>query len=186
MGSQRLNHKEKDFRDEFVIFWMGLYDLGVVSCFKTYAPQVFHNKVSGTSAGALAAVTAITALEEVDVKIGEMASDILKVCIEARQGALGPFSPSFDPNKFIYDSLNKVLEDDVHLKVNGRLHISLTKVYDGTNILVSEFSSKEEVINVVIASTFIPIFSGFSPPRYRGSRVIGIERKLCKPFIIDD
>ena len=37
--------------------------------------------MSGTSAGAIAAVTAITALTEVDVKIGEMASDILQASI---------------------------------------------------------------------------------------------------------
>ena len=92
-----------------------------------------------------------------------MASDILQVCIEARKSLLGPFSPSFDPNKFIYESLHKILPDDVHLKVNltisntyskenfqvsGRLHVSLTKVYDGTNMLVTEFASKDEVINV--------------------------------------
>ena len=46
-----------------------------------------------------------------------MASDILKVCIEARQGALGPFSPSFDPNVFIYGMLNRILPDDIHIKV---------------------------------------------------------------------
>ena len=75
------------------------------------------------------------------------------------------------------------------LKVSGQLHVSLTNVYDGKNILVSNFASKEEVINVgnppqtftnihlnikvILASCFIPVFSGILPPRYRGSRVIG-------------
>merc|ERR1719341_461002 len=113
--------------------FLGLYHMGVVSCLKTFAPKLFLNKVSGTSAGAIAAVTALTVMTEVDVRIGEMASDILGVCIEARKSLLGPFSPSFDPNKFIYESLHKILPDDVHLKVNGRLHVSVTSVYDGTN-----------------------------------------------------
>ena len=30
-----------------------------------------------------------------------------------------------------------------------------------------------QVIEVVLASTFIPIFSGWVPPRYRGTRVMG-------------
>ena len=30
-------------------------------------------------------------------------------------------------------------------QANGRLHISLTKVYDGGNMLVNQFNSKEEV-----------------------------------------
>ena len=72
--------------------------------------------------------------------------------------------------------------------MNNRLHISLTKVYDGCNLLASQFSSKHEVIQVeqrncppvshfllqvILASAFIPVFSGLSPPRYRGCRVIG-------------
>eukprot|EP00092_Neocalanus_flemingeri_P107954 GFUD01138578.1.p1 GENE.GFUD01138578.1~~GFUD01138578.1.p1 ORF type:complete len:623 (-),score=105.53 GFUD01138578.1:90-1769(-) len=101
-----------------------------------------------------------------------MASDLMEVCIEARKGSLGPFSPSFDANKWIRETLDKLLPDDIHLKVNGRLHISLTKVYDGKNLLVTEFSSKEEIIEVVVASSFIPLFSGMFPPKYRGIRVM--------------
>jgi patatin-like phospholipase domain-containing protein 3 len=41
-----------------------------------------------------------------------------------------------------------VLPDNIHEVVQGRLHVSLTKVYDGTNILVNQFASKEEVIQV--------------------------------------
>ena len=33
-------------------------------------------------------------------------------------------------------------------QVNGKLHVSLTKVYDGKNLLVNAFSSKQEVIDV--------------------------------------
>merc|ERR1719468_1072708 len=68
--------------------------------------------------------------------------------------------------------LKAILPDDVHLKLDGKLHVSLTKVYDGKNLLVNQFSSKQEVIDVILASAFIPIFSGWLPPRYRGTRVI--------------
>eukprot|EP00092_Neocalanus_flemingeri_P045162 GFUD01050329.1.p1 GENE.GFUD01050329.1~~GFUD01050329.1.p1 ORF type:complete len:153 (+),score=34.82 GFUD01050329.1:123-581(+) len=94
--------------------FLGLYHMGVVSCLKNYAPQMFKNKVSGVSAGAIAACSLFVDLNE---HIGEIASDILRVCIEARQAALGPFSPSFDPNRYFYESLNKILPDDIHLKV---------------------------------------------------------------------
>lgn len=36
------------------------------------------------------------------------------------------------------------------LQVDGRLNVSLTKVYDGANLLASHFSSKHEVIDVTI------------------------------------
>ena len=37
--------------------------------------------------------------------------------------------------------------------MSGKLHVSLTKVYDGKNLLVSEFASKQEVIDVSISNT---------------------------------
>jgi len=147
--------------------FLGLYHVGVASCLKTYAPQLYLRKVAGASAGSMAAVALLA-----DLPLGEMTSNVLKIATEARKRTLGPFSPSFNITQIIADGLIKMLPDDVHLKVNGKLHVSLTKVYDGKNILVSQFESKQEVIDVVLASTFIPIFSGWLPPRYRGTRVI--------------
>lgn len=52
--------------------------------------------------------------------------------------------------QILYEGLSRVLPDNIHEVVQGRLHVSLTKVYDGTNILVNQFASKEEVIQVSI------------------------------------
>jgi len=147
--------------------FLGLYHLGVTSCLKTYAPQLKANRVSGASAGALAAVSFLA-----DLPLGEMTSNILRVATEARALTLGPFSPSFKVNEIVKKGLEELLPNDVHTKVNGKLHVSLTKVYDGQNMLVNQFSSKQEVIEVVLASCFIPVFTGWVPPRYRGTRVI--------------
>jgi len=141
--------------------------VGVASCLKTYAPHLYLNRVSGASAGSMAAVALLA-----DLPLGEMTSQVLKIATEARKCTLGPFSPYFNITQIICDGLTKMLPEDVHLKVTGKLHVSLTKVYDGKNLLVNQFSSKQEVIDVVLASTFIPIFSGWLPPRYRGTRVI--------------
>ena len=51
--------------------------------------------------------------------LGEMASDVINSCVEARKGFLGPFSPSFDPNLMMGKSLERVLPEDVHLKVSS-------------------------------------------------------------------
>ena len=48
---------------------------------------------------------------------GLVASAILNLCIEARAGALGPFSPSFDINKHLFDCLFNNLPENVHLMV---------------------------------------------------------------------
>jgi len=147
--------------------FLGLYHVGVACAFKTYAPHILLNKISGASAGSIAAVSLLG-----DIPLGEMTSRILQLACEARKLTLGPFSPSFNITDILYDGLNRVLSDDIHLKVQGRLHISLTKVYDGSNILVNQFANKEEVIQVILASCFIPLFSGFKPPTYRGAYVV--------------
>lgn len=40
--------------------FLGIYHVGVASCLREYAPQLWSNKVSGASAGALAAAGLIT------------------------------------------------------------------------------------------------------------------------------
>jgi hypothetical protein len=42
----------------------------------------------------------------------------------------------------------QVLPEDAHLRVNGKLHISLTRVYDGRNVIVSQFGSREDLVQV--------------------------------------
>ena len=61
----------------------------------------------------------------------------------------------------------------VNYQADGKLHVSLTKVYDGKNMVANTFDSRQELIEVVLASCFIPVFSGIVPARYRGHRVIG-------------
>ncbi len=70
------------------------------------------------------------------------------MAIKARARALGPFHPSFDVNRIIYESLVKTLPDDAHLKANGRLFISVTRISDGKNVIINKFKSKEELIKV--------------------------------------
>ena len=44
--------------------------------------------------------------------------------------------------------LLQFLPDDAHIRVNGKLHISLTRVYDGKNVIVSQFNSKDDLMQV--------------------------------------
>jgi patatin-like phospholipase domain-containing protein 2 len=81
--------------------------------------------------------------------IGELTSDVLRVVREARSGSLGPFSPSFNVHNVLLEGLEKVLPDDAHIRVSGKLHISLTRVYDGKNVIVSQFNSKEDLVQVI-------------------------------------
>ncbi|KAI8440590.1 hypothetical protein MSG28_001811 [Choristoneura fumiferana] len=114
--------------------FLGIYHVGVAVCFKKYAPQLLLGKISGASFGALSACCLLC-----DVPIGEITSDVLRVVGEARAGSLGPFSPSFNIQNVLLEGMDKYLPHDVHKIVSGKLHISLTRVYDGKNVIVSEF-----------------------------------------------
>ncbi|XP_018326374.1 1-acylglycerol-3-phosphate O-acyltransferase Pnpla3 isoform X2 [Agrilus planipennis] len=145
--------------------FLGLYHVGVAVCFRTYAPHLLLNKISGASAGAIAACCLLC-----DLPLGGITSHILRVAQEARKGSLGPFHPTFNIQRILHEGLDKHLPEDAHLRVNGKLHISLTRVYDGKNVLVSQFDSKEELIQAILASAFIPFFSGLIPPKFKGVR----------------
>lgn len=145
--------------------FLGIYHAGVAVCLKEYAPHLLLNKISGASAGAIAACSLLC-----DLPLVNMTSDVLRLALDARSGSLGPFSPSFNIQDLLLKNLEKVLPEDAHLKVNGKLHISLTRVHDGKNVIVSEFESKEDLLQALLASAFVPVFSGILPPKFRGIR----------------
>ncbi|XP_043268390.1 patatin-like phospholipase domain-containing protein 2 isoform X2 [Venturia canescens] len=145
--------------------FLGIYHVGVAACFKKYTPHLLLDKISGASAGAIAACCLLC-----DLPLGEMTSNVLRVAREARQRTLGPFSPSFNVQQILLESLQKYLPNDAHIRVSGKLHISLTRVYDGKNVIVSQFNSREDLLQALLASSFIPFFSGIFPPRFHGIR----------------
>ncbi|XP_045105525.1 patatin-like phospholipase domain-containing protein 2 isoform X2 [Portunus trituberculatus] len=145
--------------------FLGIYHVGVAACLKKYAPNLLVNKISGASAGALAAVCLLC-----DSPLGTITSSVLKTATEARKHTLGPFSPTFNVEKLLREGLLSVLPDDAHRIVSGKLFISVTRVSDGKNILLSQFNTREELIQAILCSAFIPGFSGWAPVTFRGVR----------------
>nr|XP_029731247.1 1-acylglycerol-3-phosphate O-acyltransferase Pnpla3-like isoform X1 [Aedes albopictus]XP_029731248.1 1-acylglycerol-3-phosphate O-acyltransferase Pnpla3-like isoform X1 [Aedes albopictus] len=145
--------------------FLGIYHVGVAVCFKKYAPHLLLHRISGASAGSLAACCLLC-----DMPLGEMTSDFFRVVNEARSHSLGPFSPRFNIQTCLLEGLQKFLPPDAHERVNGKLHISLTRVYDGKNVIVSQFNSREDLLQALLCACFIPVFSGILPPRFHGVR----------------
>lgn len=144
--------------------FLGVYHLGVATCFHEYAPQLSIHKISGSSAGALVAAAHLCG----NLQLAYATTDILRVAIDARSRTLGPFHPSFDINAIVKEALERGLPDDVHIRASGKLHISLTRFHDGQNVIVSVFDSKEDVIQALMCSCFIPLWSGLVVPKYKG------------------
>ncbi|XP_055988100.1 omega-hydroxyceramide transacylase [Sorex fumeus] len=68
--------------------------------------------------------------------------------------------------------LYRVLPEDSYKAATGKLHVSLTRLEDGESVVVSEFRSKEELIEALYCSCFVPVYCGIIPPTYRGVRYI--------------
>lgn len=107
---------------------------------------------------------------------------LLEMSREARKGTLGAMHPSFNLLKIVRHFLNRDLPNDAHLLANGRLFVSLTRVSDGTNVLVSEFDSKEDIIQALICSCFYPLYCGVRPPSYHGIRYVDGALSDNMPF----
>ncbi|KFV64031.1 Patatin-like phospholipase domain-containing protein 2, partial [Dryobates pubescens] len=107
-------------------------------------------------------------------------ADVLALAKEARKRNLGPLHPSFNVIKIIRDGLMRNLPENAHQLTSGRLCVSLTRVSDGKNALISNFDSKEEVVQALICSSFVPIYCGLIPPSFRGVRYVdgGISDNL--------
>lgn len=80
--------------------------------------------------------------------LGQTTTDILSIAVKARSPILGPLSPRFDLNKLVAESLEKGLPPDAHIRCNRRLFISVTRVSDRKNVILSEYSTREELMQV--------------------------------------
>ena len=67
---------------------------------------------------------------------------------EARKRNLGPLHPTFNLVNVLRSGLQRDWPEDTHTRASGKLCVSLTRVSDGENVLVSDFSSKDELIQV--------------------------------------
>merc|ERR1712213_103187 len=96
----------------------------------------------------------------------------MKASNDIRHTAFGAFNPAQNVTQKLRNSLERLLPENIHELANGKLHISVTDVYTGKNVLINNYRDKREVIDVVVSSTYIPVFSGIFPPRYRRKRCI--------------
>ncbi|KAK5866952.1 hypothetical protein PBY51_011481 [Eleginops maclovinus] len=159
-----------DFEEDWSISFagcgfMGIYYVGASSCLLEHYPRfILHSsKIYGASAGALmAAVLAIGS------PIEKCCAQLMFMAKECRKHQLGPLHPAFNLVQIVRDSLEGSLPEDAHLRASGKLCVSLTRVSDGKNVLVSEFDSREEVIQALVCSCFVPLYCGVIPPTYRG------------------
>ncbi|NXX61311.1 PLPL1 protein, partial [Scopus umbretta] len=147
-----------------------VYEVGVLVALQQLSPDILKSasRIYGLSSGS---VVAAFALCEMDPGKGYVLPFVL--CLKR----LNVWK--FRICNIIKDALNKHLPVNAHQRVSGKLHVILTRLRDCRSVVVSEFASKEDLIQALICSCFIPLWFGFSIPVYHGVRYIDGELGTC-------
>lgn len=160
--------------------FLGFYYIGVTRCLSERAPHLLRHarKFFGASAGALHCAFFLSG-----IPLDQTVQILMDLVRSARSRNIGILHPAFSLSKHIRDGLRRYLPDNVHQLVSGKMVISLTRVSDGANVLVSDFHSKDEVVDALYCSSYIPLVFGLIPPSFRGVRYVdgGISNNI--PFV---
>lgn len=149
--------------------FMGVYYIGGAACLLQRCPELLLRapRVYGSSAGALTGAVLTTG-----VPLETVTAELMSLAMKARSHKLGPLHPDFNLMKHVRDFLLRVLPMDAHIRASGRLFVSVTRIPSRANQLLSEFSSREELIQALICSCFVPFYCGIIPPTFRGERFV--------------
>ncbi|XP_066505874.1 patatin-like phospholipase domain-containing protein 2 [Hoplias malabaricus] len=160
--------------DEWTISFAGcgflnIYYFGVYSCLLERAHDLIDRttKICGALSGAL-----IAAMMACQLSPAKCCENLMELAREARKGTLGSMHPSFNLLKLTQELLVRELPSNAHLLATGRLCVSLTRVSDGQNVLVSEFNSKSDLVQALVCSCFFPFYCGVVPPSYHATRYV--------------
>lgn len=159
--------------------FLGLYLIGAAEYLQKHHPDLLASVCyAGSSAGALVASGLAC---NVSLNSGRLA--FLRTTAHAQESFAGPFASRFHIQDHLREGLEN-LPEDAHLKASGRLFVSLTRVRDLKNVIISEFKSRDELIETILCSCFIPGFSGTTLPSVNGTFYIdgGFTNNLPTPI----
>uniref|UniRef100_A0A3P8S5B8 PNPLA domain-containing protein n=1 Tax=Amphiprion percula TaxID=161767 RepID=A0A3P8S5B8_AMPPE len=144
--------------------FLATYQLGVAQCFLNHAPWILRNapSVLGASAGSLVAAAVVLSFV--------LNLPLWDVIVKA--STLGPLNPSVNIFHWLECIVNKYLPHDAHQLAGGRLAIAMTRLTDGKHVVMSEFHSKEDIVQALLCSCYVPGYCGFLPPSFKGVRYL--------------
>ncbi|XP_063098795.1 patatin-like phospholipase domain-containing protein 4 isoform X2 [Cavia porcellus] len=148
--------------------FLGIYHLGAAAALCRHGKELLKNvqAFAGASAGSLVASVLLTA----PGKIEECNEFTYKLAEETRRQSLGAVTPGYDFMARLRSGMESILPTNAHELAQNRLHVSITNTKTRQNYLVSDFSSREDLIKVLLASSFVPIYAGLRPVEYQGQK----------------
>ncbi|XP_050416000.1 patatin-like phospholipase domain-containing protein 4 isoform X2 [Patella vulgata] len=148
--------------------FLGIYHLGVATCLVKHGQGFLSGveKYAGASAGSL-----ISAMLLIDQdKIDDCTTFTFNLAKKIRSKPFGALTPRFNLLKPVREFLEEALPVNAHEKATGRLFLSLTNTRSKKNEVMCEFDTREELIQALIASSYIPFYAGTKPPTIRGHK----------------
>ncbi|XP_047211776.1 patatin-like phospholipase domain-containing protein 4 isoform X1 [Girardinichthys multiradiatus] len=150
--------------------FLGIYHLGAVGAFLRHGEKLLGSlrACAGASAGALAAAVMITAPD----KLEHCTEFTYRFAESVRQQRFGAITPGYNFIPTLREGLEEILPSEAHSLANDRLYVSLTHSRTGRNHTVSRFTSRDELIKALLASSFVPVYSGLKPVEFNGQKWI--------------
>ncbi|XP_066454739.1 patatin-like phospholipase domain-containing protein 4 isoform X2 [Eleutherodactylus coqui] len=148
--------------------FLGIYHLGAASAFLKHGQKMLNavKVFAGASAGSLVATVLLTAPQ----KIQESKDFLYTFSEDFRKPFPGVVKPRYDFMKYLREGIETILPAQAHEIAENRLYVSITNSKSIENCLVSSFASREELIKVLLASCFVPLYAGVSTVEYRGEK----------------
>lgn len=125
--------------------FLGIYHVGVASALKDRAPRLLERieNFGGASAGALAAGSLLCGMS-----LSESLDFTLRLAERANKLSFGPFHPRFRLTETLRKVFTRMVPEEAYKLCSRKLHISLTRCSDWENVVVSEFHSNEDLVDV--------------------------------------
>ncbi|XP_068015553.1 omega-hydroxyceramide transacylase-like isoform X2 [Melanerpes formicivorus] len=172
----------KEKRRPFSILFRGcsfmlVYEAGVWAALQELSPDILKaaSKIYGASSGSIVATLGLCGCDADELK--QIFQDIVS-------RSYLPFIVGGKAMRLLQECLNKHLPPNAHQLVSGKLHIILTRLRDWRCVLVSDFASREDLIQAISCSCFIPVYFGFVPPTYQGVHYVDGELGMWRASFV--
>ncbi|XP_055969762.1 patatin-like phospholipase domain-containing protein 4 [Sorex fumeus] len=153
-------------RSQFHSGVLGIYHLGAASALCKHGRKLLKDvkAFAGASAGSLVAKVLLTAPQ----KLEECKAFTYTFAEEIHGQFFGAMTPCYDFMARLRCGMESILPANAHQLAHRRLHVSITNTRTRQNYLVFSFSSWEDLIKVLLASSFVPIYTGLTLVKYKG------------------
>ncbi|CAH2220428.1 patatin-like phospholipase domain-containing 4 isoform X2 [Pelobates cultripes] len=150
--------------------FLGIYHLGAATALLKHGQRLLKTVkfFAGASAGSLVATLLLTAPD----KLKESKDFVYEFSEDVRKQTLGAVTPRYDFMEHLRGGIESILPCNAHEIAENQLYISITNTKSRENLLVSHFASREDLIKVLLASSFVPVYAGIKAVEYKGEVIM--------------